>query len=62
MKMHVFFTVVGVFSLAVYAAHARSVESVVRDQNAVHPSAAGGGQIGDVIAAWIRCRWEFFKL
>ena len=43
-------------------AHARSVESVVRDQNAVHPSAAGGGQIGDVIAAWIRCRWEFFKL
>ena len=39
-------------------AHACSKEMVVRDQNAVHPSAAGGGQMGDAIAAWLRCRWS----
>ena len=39
-------------------AHAHSTEKVVRDQNAVHPSFAGGGQIGDAIAAWLRCRWN----
>ena len=39
-------------------AHAHSKEPVVRDRNAVHPSAAGGGQMGDAIAAWLRCRWD----
>jgi len=39
-------------------AHARTKEKIVRDMNAVHPSAAGGGQMGDAIAAWLRCRWE----
>ena len=39
-------------------AHSRSKEIVVRDRNAVHPSAAGGEQMGDAIAAWLRCRWN----
>ena len=39
-------------------AHARTSEKAVRDRNAVHPSAAGGGQMGDAIAAWLRCRWN----
>ena len=39
-------------------AHAHSKDKVVRDQNAVHPSAAGGGQMGDAIAAWLLCRWN----
>ena len=40
-------------------AHSHSKETVVRDRNAVHPSSAGGGQMGDAIAAWLRCRWNF---
>lgn len=39
-------------------AHARSKEKVVRDQNAVHLSGIGGWQMGDAIAAWLRCRWN----
>ncbi|MCQ2389919.1 MAG: hypothetical protein MJ240_00735 [Kiritimatiellae bacterium] len=34
-------------------AHARSEEKVWRDVNAVHPSAAGGRQLGDTLAAWL---------
>ena len=39
-------------------AHARSKETAVRDQNAVHLSDIGGWQMGDTIAAWLRCRWD----
>ena len=33
--------------------HAQSDVKVVRDANAVHPSAAGGKQLGDAVAAWL---------
>lgn len=42
-------------------AHSRTKETVLRDQNAVHPSREGGKQMGDTIAAWLRCRWDSFK-
>ena len=30
--------------------------------NAVHPNAEGGYQMGDTLAAWLRCRWNEFAI
>lgn len=39
-------------------ANARTSETAVRDHNALHPSASGGRQMADALAAWFECRWN----
>jgi len=39
-------------------ANARTDEKLVRDDNALHPSACGGRQMADGLAAWFECRWN----
>ena len=46
------------FLHAAEKANARTDETVDREQNALHPSASGGCQLADAIAAWYECRWN----
>ena len=39
-------------------ANARTDETIRRDRNALHPSASGGCQMADALAAWYACRWN----
>lgn len=41
-----------------YFAHARSKKRVVRDNNALHPTSAGGQQLGDAFYCWLRKELE----